>query len=1034
MIHSERNLKSKFSSKSLVGLINIGQEFLWLLSIILIPILFLDSNTFSGEAKIANLEVPKVITLRCIVSSMVLLWLLELWVRYSTVTWIAAKIDRNRFRPYAILQFIRSLLGDRPGGWIILGVLAFASSTLISTLFSSSLHVSLWGEVPGQDGYSAYTLASYFLLFAVIATHLKSKQQLLRLLGAISISGLLMSGYSIFQYYQFDFLGMSGETSSQLLPNYSEGGKRVTSFQGNNLFAGSAMLVPIIATMTLSVAVLLSYEVWSSSAVRNFIKLWKIGLIFFISSWVLAIQIFGLIFSFSRGPWVSAIFSLIVFWGLLLMLLGFRSVLRLSVLLMVVSSLIMSILYWQGSINLFAIPNWIGIFVWCIGLLTGILIFVSWNRMYRVYVAVGGIAIIAISLWILNPFNNNSVGIQSDKSSDQSVITDAWNRLSSVYTEITGGLSGRYTHWAVSWEIIRDRPWAQSEDLSLKPIRAFIGYGPDMFRYVYLFKSPPSPPEYHPHEPDHAHNFLIHQTVEQGILGFVSIMAIAVSIGWVGFRLLTNSNIQISVVDKVIMLGILAAVVGKCLEMMVGVARVSDLTILSALLAGLTVFPNWYPATNAALVDKPASNHSRRPKNRYRFSRQRHGSVMNLASSFQFMIIGLLIVVFAFMVVFTWKNNINYVVAGLKASQGIDRYYAGNLQGSLRLFNDAISLAPTLSIYHNYRAGVYLALLRRENVPREIACDSQNRLMYEACVVELSLEDNLNALEQRPLYYRSSLWLGEWFKDRGNYEVAARYYGQALILVPNSWRIQDELADLYFKLGEPRKSIDLLDRSFELRSGSLEARSWFLKGKAYKKLGELNSAAQAIEMALDGFDEKMSREGFDLLVEVYRGLDISRAEEGYQKFIDRYPDRHNYFSHERALFFNALGMYDEALDILDDILWTGEHKYHLHHDHQHRDDFYHRDKYRAQWEVTRAEVYGKLGLPAQSIEAYKRSIEAYKRTILIVPDDPIYWLELANVYIEVGYKGEAKEAINRASELGLRKEANLLLESMLGVQ
>jgi hypothetical protein len=42
-----------------------------------------------------------------------------------------------------------------------------------------------WGEIPGQDGYSAYTIASYGVLFGIIATHLKNRAQLARLAGTI---------------------------------------------------------------------------------------------------------------------------------------------------------------------------------------------------------------------------------------------------------------------------------------------------------------------------------------------------------------------------------------------------------------------------------------------------------------------------------------------------------------------------------------------------------------------------------------------------------------------------------------------------------------------------------------------------------------------------------------------------------------------------------------------------------------------------------------------------------------------------------
>ena len=40
-----------------------------------------------------------------------------------------------------------------------------------------------------------YTILAYVLLFAVITTHLKTRAQLWRLLGAIVVMGTLVSGY-----------------------------------------------------------------------------------------------------------------------------------------------------------------------------------------------------------------------------------------------------------------------------------------------------------------------------------------------------------------------------------------------------------------------------------------------------------------------------------------------------------------------------------------------------------------------------------------------------------------------------------------------------------------------------------------------------------------------------------------------------------------------------------------------------------------------------------------------------------------------
>ena len=69
----------------------------------------------------------------------------------------------------------------QPGRWLALAVWFFFGTTLLSTVLSGSFNVSLWGEVPGQDGYAFYNILSYVLLFAVIATHLKTWEEVKRL-------------------------------------------------------------------------------------------------------------------------------------------------------------------------------------------------------------------------------------------------------------------------------------------------------------------------------------------------------------------------------------------------------------------------------------------------------------------------------------------------------------------------------------------------------------------------------------------------------------------------------------------------------------------------------------------------------------------------------------------------------------------------------------------------------------------------------------------------------------------------------------
>ena len=83
----------------------------------------------------------------------------------------------------------------QPTRWLILAVAVYLATTLLSTILSVSFSVSMWGEVPGEDGYATYSIIAYVLLFAVIVTHLRRRAQAMRLLWAVAAMGVLVGVY-----------------------------------------------------------------------------------------------------------------------------------------------------------------------------------------------------------------------------------------------------------------------------------------------------------------------------------------------------------------------------------------------------------------------------------------------------------------------------------------------------------------------------------------------------------------------------------------------------------------------------------------------------------------------------------------------------------------------------------------------------------------------------------------------------------------------------------------------------------------------
>ena len=220
------------NTNKLAAWINRSLEFLWLLAVVSVPLAFVKPGDLISVSAIAYIEVPKIAILRTLVGLMAVLWLIEWGIqgRFPSLSFPRTAELLNLGGRW--LSHIRNWLSGQPRRWLSFAVAFFLATIVISTALSASFDVSMWGDVPGEDGYAAYTILAYVLLFAVIATHLRSRPQLWRLLGAIVLTGVLVSGYAIMQGYGYDPFELRFPSNTT----------RSTSTMGNATLAGSVLL------------------------------------------------------------------------------------------------------------------------------------------------------------------------------------------------------------------------------------------------------------------------------------------------------------------------------------------------------------------------------------------------------------------------------------------------------------------------------------------------------------------------------------------------------------------------------------------------------------------------------------------------------------------------------------------------------------------------------------------------------------------------------------------------------------------------
>ena len=887
MTTSDRSLKPAINSAALISWINRLLESLWLITVVLVPLGFFNREYVVSEAVIAYVEVPKIALLRTLVAAMAVLWLIEWGIqgRLSVGSLIHGR--ESQFFSTYWLRRIRSWLRERPSRWLFMAAWFFLGTTLLSTVLSGSFNVSMWGEVPGQDGYPAYTVAAYLLLFGVISTHLRTRAQFYRLIGALVVMGSLVGGYGIFQHYGHDFLDLSEVTGG--------GTTRVTAFMGNAIFNAAVMSMTIPLTL---VAATITFREPAWDRDRRWIGLGPLVPSLAVAGlWaiILTVQLLGITFTFSRGPWLGMMVAVIGFLGLAALSAGWRAIGRAILILGLTGALTIALLHGLGSISILGLGPWLSGVVVVAGFVGVAAAFVGWRYLGWGILVLGITGTMIATLLLVPSWLESSAATATNQEGSVSTASASTgarvvDRFTSAKKDVLGGLfTGRGTHWRGSWRLIWDRPWFDFDDLSLSWLRPVIGYGPDLFRYTYLLESPPEGVDLLPLEPDHAHNFFIHQAVELGPLGLLSTLGLFGGVLLVGAKLVLRQRREPSTFHKLVLIGLVAILAGRFLEMMVGVARVSDLTILWVLMAMLVAlagnirFQDTVPELNSSDANPP-----RRRNRRQAAIVESHPS--GRRTLWRLAIVAWLIGGIAML---TWVKGINNVRAGVEVGSALESSQQADYQAALANLDRAIELAPDVSVYYNYRASVYRAYMVNTRVPPEKNCSAQNDLPYEICLAVKTLQSDRESVVRRPFYYRSRLALANSADILTLQDQTVRYYEETLALVPSSWRLGNELAEAYLEAGQPQAALRILDASLAItKNTTRSAKAYYLQGRAYGEQGNLiesiASLERSLELELSGEIELQAR---GKLGEAY--LSLNRPEQAAELFFQLGVDYRN---------------------------------------------------------------------------------------------------------------------------------------------
>jgi tetratricopeptide (TPR) repeat protein/O-antigen ligase len=726
-------------------------------------------------------------------------------------------------------------------------------------VLSVSFGVSMWGDVPGQDGYPAYTVIAYIVLFGAIASHLKSRAQMCRLLGAIVIMGLLFSGYAVFQHYGLDFFGLKPSLSA------------ATSMAGNPIFAGAVMLMT--TSISLAVAAINLHE--PSRSPRFW---WKLGF----WSLVLTLQLLGVVFTSSRGPLLGTIVGLGGFVGL-------------------------------------------------------VTVFVGWRALARVAMILGVASVLATVVLYLPSFSDGSGTDIAGGAASPSLVEDSrkfrgppgvTEEIASIGIQVTrGGLSGRVEIWRNTWDIMSHRRWFAFDDLNLSFLRPIVGYGPDLFRVTYLLESKLEQPRLLPGEPDQAHNFFINLGFELGLLGLLAALSLFVVPMVVGSYLLWRRRRNIPITHGLLLAGVLATLAGRFVEQMVGVARVSDMTLWWVVLALFVALPKAM-GEHPEVVEAP----QRPGRSRRRLRRSaagapsKSGQVLWRGVAAALVIVGVLVL--------TWFKTVNYSRAAVLAGQVGQQFNQLDFQGAISSLDQIIDLAPDVAAYYNIRAAVYRAYPLNSNVSPEQECSLQQASRtYGVCLATEAYAANAEGFERRPYQFRrrlaladTALALGSLTGEAGPVNQSLDLYRQSLEMVPHSWILMNRLAEVYVQVGRPETALPLLEESLSLTltgDTSHFGKAKVVRAMAYRGLGQDRKALEELNALIEELNALISGGAGDLarayLARAYNERAVTYYELGqyetaiqdYNQAIQSNPERAEVFV-GRALAHTQLGKDTEA--------------------------------------------------------------------------------------------------------------------------
>ena len=412
--------------------------------------------------------------------------------------------------------------------------------------------------------------------------------------------------------------------------------------------------------------------------------------------------------------------------------------------------------------------------------------------------------------------------------------------LGTIFDEsAAGSVGGRGPIWGAVLELSTSRAWEPEESAAAGLVRPFIGYGPEMFFYAYPLGLDV---DQSGTVAQHAHNYPLQLLMELGLIGLVSFAAMSLLAIYAGGQALNRAKRagEHHRWTSIAIAGLLAALLGRGLEQMAGVARVGDLLPFWALMGLLIAVVQ---ITRRETANEPGTPDAA-PRGGRRPEPRRAGR-----SGTRYLALGVAVAVTVAAAGLLYYRDVQTLRASAIARDAIELRELGRPDEALAKFERAVDLAPDVEMYHLQINDLFRVAAGVEE------SDGNNELAIVGWEGALSAaqryaDRNPKAFDTQKRLGQAESRLAALGRD-GLAAVARDRYIAIAAALPSLMSAQTESARGLLAVGEDALGLEYADRALVMETPySPNAEAWWLRGAALENLGERQAAAESYRTAI----------------------------------------------------------------------------------------------------------------------------------------------------------------------------------------